>query len=99
MSTFYVYIISNWKHSVFYTGFSDDVEYRTFQHKKRFYKKAFSNRYNCYKLLYYEEWGTAEEALHREKQIKKYRRQWKINLINSMNPAWRDLYEDFLENL
>ena len=96
MTTYYVYIISNWNHKVLYTGFTDDIENRTYGHKSRVYKPSFSDKYNCYKLLYYEEFETADEALCREKQLKRYRRKRKVNLINTMNPEWRDLYENFV---
>ena len=95
MSIFYVYIITNQNHTVLYTGFSDDLERRMFEHKNKVYP-GFTKKYNCNKLLYYEVINDKEEALHREKQIKRYKKDWKHNLINTMNPAWRDLYEDFL---
>jgi putative endonuclease len=79
-----------------YTGFSDDVERRTYEHKIKL-RKSFTKKYNCSKLVYYEEHPTMKEALHREKQIKRYKREWKENLINSINPEWRDLYDDFIE--
>ncbi|MEM6840833.1 MAG: GIY-YIG nuclease family protein [Bacteroidota bacterium] len=94
MGRFYVYILTNRHHTVFYTGFTDDLERRVYEHKHRLLE-GFTKKYNCNKLVYYEEFTTAEEALHREKQIKRYRRDWKKNLINSINPQWRDLYQDF----
>ncbi len=57
---------------------------------------GFTKRYNVNKLVFYEEFKDMEPAKLREKQLKKYKRQWKENLINEMNPDWRDLYEDFL---
>ena len=78
-----------------YTGFTDDIERRVYEHREKIYK-GFTAKYNCYKLLYFEAFKEKNEALHREKQLKKYLREWKENLINSMNPQWRDLYEDFL---
>lgn len=92
---YYVYIITNKNHTVLYTGFTNDLERRVFEHKTGVYK-GFSSKYNCHKLLYFEEFPIMDEALHRERQIKKYKRSWKENLINSMNPEWRDLYDDFL---
>ncbi len=91
---YYVYIITNNHHTVLYTGFTDDVERRPWEHKNKVYR-GFSYRYNCHKLVYYEEFNDAETALHREKQLKRYRRSWKIKLIEEMNPDWRDLTEDF----
>lgn len=91
---YYVYIISNQHHTVFYTGFTNDLGRRIEEHKLRV-AKGFSYKYNCNKLLYYEEFTDKHEALHREKQLKRYRRQWKKNLINEKNPAWRDLFDNF----
>ncbi len=78
-----------------YTGYTDDVERRIFEHKNKVYD-GFTKRYNVNKLVFYEEFKDMEPAKLREKQLKKYKRQWKENLINEMNPDWRDLYEDFL---
>lgn len=78
-----------------YTGFTNDIERRIYEHREKIYK-GFTAKYNCCKLLYFETFKEKVEALHREKQLKKYLREWKENLINSMNPEWRDLYEDFL---
>ena len=89
---FYVYILSNWKHSVFYTGVTNNLERRVFEHKVKV-KIGFTEKYNCNQLMYYEEFNYINEAVHREKQLKKYKREWKINLINSFNPDWRDLSE------
>jgi putative endonuclease len=79
---------------VLYTGYSGDLYDRVFEHSEKIYN-GFSKKYNCYKLVYYEEYGEKEEAIHREKQIKRYKRQWKIDMINEMNPSWRNLIEDF----
>jgi putative endonuclease len=94
MDKFYVYLLSNKHHTVFYTGFTDDLERRVYEHKNKLLK-SFTNKYNIDKLLYYEEFTTADDAKHREKQLKKYTREFKFNLINSMNPEWKDLYEGF----
>ena len=95
MIKFYVYILTNKNHTVLYTGFSDDVERRIYEHKNKVFK-GFTSKYNVDKLVYYEEFNDLESAKHREVQIKRYKRSWKENLINEMNPEWRDLYEDFL---
>lgn len=97
MKKYFVYIITNKRNTVFYTGFTDNVERRVFEHKHKL-QPGFSKRYNCDKLVYFEEYSSVEEALDREKQIKRYKREWKINLINSINPEWSDLYEDFEYN-
>ncbi|MCF6361651.1 MAG: GIY-YIG nuclease family protein [Cyclobacteriaceae bacterium] len=95
MKKYYVYIISNQHYTVFYTGFTNDLGRRIEEHKLKVVK-GFSYKYNCNKLLYYEEFGDMQEALHREKQLKRYRSLWKKNLINKMNSTWRDLYNDFI---
>lgn len=89
-----VYIVTNKSHSVLYTGVTSDLRGRTQQHKEHFYKKSFSDRYNTEKLVYYELFAHIEEAIWREKEIKKWRREKKEALINKMNPEWRDLWED-----
>ena len=94
MSCFYVYTLTNRHHTVVYTGFRGARERSVYEHKHKL-QKGFTKNHNCGKLVYYEEFSAAE-ALHREKQIKRYRRDGKKNLVDSINPEWRDLYEDFL---
>jgi len=94
MHSYFIYILSNKHHTVYYTGFTNNLGRRIEEHKQKVVK-GFTNKYNCDKLLYYEEFTDMDEALYREKQIKKYRRNWKENLIESINPEWRDLFEDF----
>lgn len=94
MSEFYVYIMSNKRYTVLYTGFTNDIERRVYEHKHKLLD-GFTKTYNINVLLYFEEFNSAEEAKNREKQIKRYTREFKRNLINSINPEWRDLYEDF----
>lgn len=79
---------------MFYTGFTDDIERRTYEHKNFVYK-GFTAKYLITKLVYFEEHDDASSAKHREFLIKRYKREWKINMINSINPEWRDLYYDF----
>jgi len=94
MSKFYVYILSNKRYTVLYTGFTDNLERRVYEHKNK-PLEGFTKKYNINILLYFEEFNSAEEAKHREIQLKKYKREFKRNLINSINPTWRDLYDDF----
>ena len=91
---YYVYILSNTYHTVFYTGFTNDLGRRIEEHKLRVVQ-GFTAKYNCHKLLYFEEFKDMDEALHREKQLKKYKHDWKIDLFESINPKWSDLAEDF----
>jgi len=87
-----VYIVTNWKHTVLYTGVTSNLVQRVFQHKMKV-NKGFTAKYNCNQLIYYEEYRYVWDAIHREKQLKKYRRVWKENLIRSFNPEWKDLSE------
>ena len=95
MNKFYVYILTNHpRHTVLYVGFTDDLERRIYEHKNKIFK-GFSAQYICDKLVYFEEFSYKEEALLREKQLKKYKRQWKEDLIDEMNAEWKDLYDNF----
>jgi putative endonuclease len=78
---------------VLYTGFSNDLKARVWSHKERLLD-GFTKRYHVNMLVYYEATESVVSALERERQIKAGSRQDKINLINSMNPEWRDLYDD-----
>lgn len=92
LAKFYVYILTTKNHRIFYTGFTNDLKRRTYEHKKFIYKNSFTAKYKIGKLVYFEEFDDAGQAKHREWLIKRYTREWKINLINSMNPEWEDLY-------
>jgi len=94
MNRFWIYILTNTHHTVLYTGFTDDLERRIFEHRNKLLP-GFTNKYNCDKLVYFEEFNVPDEAKHREQQIKRYKKDWKHNLINTFNPEWRDLYFDF----
>ena len=96
MDKFYVYILSNKRFTVLYTGFTNDLERRVYEHKNKLLE-GFTKKYNIDVLLYYEEFNSAAEAKHREIQVKKYKREFKKNLINSVNPTWKDLYDNFKE--
>ncbi len=96
MMKYFVYMVTNKNHTVLYTGFTDDPERRIFEHKNKVYD-GFTKKYNVNKLVYYEEFKDMESAKLREVQLKKYKRQWKENLVNEMNPDWRDIYEDFFK--
>jgi putative endonuclease len=92
---YFVYILTNKNNTVLYTGFTNDLERRVYEHKHKLVK-GFTSKYNCDKLVYFEEVKSSDEALYRERQLKKYKREWKENLINNVNNEWRDLYEDFV---
>ena len=91
MKTFYVYILAS-KLRVLYVGVTNDLPYRLSQHCLK-QVPGFTARYNVNQLVYYEVFGNARAAIAREKQIKGWRRSKKLNLIESVNPKWRDLSE------
>lgn len=89
-----VCFMTNWTNTVLYTGVTSDLEQRTWQHKTKAVK-GFTEKYNVKKLVYYEMYGSIEEAIKREKQIKRWGRAKKDFLVNKVNPEWRDLSEDW----
>jgi putative endonuclease len=91
--TYCVYILTNDRHTVLYTGVTGNLKARVVQHREKV-SPGFTSRYNVSKLVYYECGPEALGAITREKQIKAGSRQKKIDLVNAMNPAWRDLYDD-----
>ncbi|MBW4971547.1 GIY-YIG nuclease family protein [Croceibacter atlanticus] len=91
MTKWTVYIMTNKPNGVLYIGVTDDIHSRVVEHKVKFYPKSFTAKYNCDKLIYFEEFSEVAEASKRERQFKKWKREWKINLIEEMNPSWTDL--------
>jgi putative endonuclease len=89
-----VYIMTNKHHTVFYTGVTADLLSRVLQHHNKDFPRSFTAKYNASKLIYYEAHSTITEAIAREKQVKKYSRIKKVNLVESINPQWRDLFDD-----
>ena len=87
-----IYIPTNQRHTVLYTGVTGDLKSRVHQRREKLLP-GFTNRYNVCKLVYYEAGYNASGAIAREKQIKAGSRQKKLELINRLNPEWRDLYE------
>jgi len=94
----HVYIMTNKTNTVLYTGVTSNLKLRILQHKEKYYKNSFTSRYNVCKLVYYEGFFNIEEAICREKQIKAGSRKKKVDMINSINPEWKDLYDEFCEN-
>ena len=90
---YYIYIMTNKRNTVLYTGVTNDLKRRVYEHKEKL-AEGFTKRYNITKLVYYEVFDDIENAILREKQIKGGSRQKKVNLINSMNKEWRDLFEE-----
>lgn len=87
-----IYIVTNKKNGTLYTGVTSDLPKRIYEHKSG--KSKFTSQYNCNMLVYYEIFDDMEHAITREKQIKDGNRKKKIQLIESINPDWRDLYEE-----
>ena len=95
MKNYYVYILASKRNGTLYVGVTNDLERRISEHKQKIVK-GFTEKYNVSKLVYYEDADDIGEAIGREKQLKKWERKWKLNLIEKENPTWRDLSEDFL---
>lgn len=93
MRLYFVYIMTNKYNKVLYTGITSQLKKRVYQHKNKLVE-GFSKKYNVNKLVYFERFERAEQAIKREKQIKNLVRRKKIELINKFNPDWKDLYQE-----
>jgi putative endonuclease len=96
MKTYYVYILASKRNGTLYTGITNDLARRVYEHKSGLIK-GFTKKYSVNKLVYFESTNNVHAAILREKRLKKWKRQWKIELIEKLNPAWRDLSEILLE--
>ena len=94
--TYAVYILTNYNETTFYIGVTGDLQKRIWEHKNKVVE-GFTKKYNVDRLVYYELTEDVESALNREKQLKRWHRQWKINLIKEMNPEFKDLSEQWLD--
>ena len=94
----HVYIMTCNSNTALYTGVTSNLKLRIAQHKEKFHKNSFTARYQIVKLVYYEGYFDIVEAIAREKQLKAGSRKKKTDLINTMNPEWNDLYEDYCLN-
>jgi len=90
---YYVYIMTNKRNTVLYTGITNDLKRRVYEHKEKLVE-GFTKRYKIGKLVYYEVFQDPENAISREKQIKGGSRAKKIGLVNNINPEWKDLYDN-----
>ncbi|MFB0510235.1 MAG: GIY-YIG nuclease family protein [bacterium] len=90
---YFLYIMTNKSNNVLYTGVTNDLQKRVYEHKAKLFS-GFTKKYNVNKLVYYEVFKDIYNAISREKQIKAGLRQKKINLINNLNPKWNDLYNE-----
>ena len=91
MKLWYIYIMSNKHQGVIYVGVTDNLTERVKEHKLKVYPNSFTAIYNLDKLIYFEEWENGFDAIEREKQLKKWKREWKVNLIEDMNQKWMDI--------
>ncbi len=91
--TFYIYIMANKTNSVVYVGVTNNLERRVTEHKNGV-REGFTKKYRVHKLVYFEEYTSVNDAIHREKEIKAWRREKKNALIATLNPEWRDLAEE-----
>ena len=92
--TYYVYILASKRNGTLYTGVTNNLERRIYEHKNNLIE-GFTKRYNVHKLVYYEETNDINDALLFEKKIKKWNRVWKIRLIEKENPHWKDIAEQW----
>mgnify|MGYP003516550735 CR=1 FL=1 len=92
LQQYYVYIVSNKYNKVLYIGVTNNLNRRVHQHRDGVV--GFTKQYNAHKLLYYDVLDTADAAIMREKQLKNWHREWKLNLIQTVNPEFRDLSEN-----
>lgn len=94
---YYLYILTNPFNTVLYIGITNNLVRRLIQHRNHTFNNSFSEKYNLTKLIYFEIYEYIDVAIYREKQLKKWRRQWKNNLIKTINPTWKDLSCDWEE--
>jgi putative endonuclease len=94
-NSFYVYILASKRNGTLYIGVTNDLIRRIYEHKEGIVE-GFTNRYGVHKLVYFEQTNDINSALLREKQLKKWNRRWKIELIEGFNPDWKDLTKDWI---
>jgi putative endonuclease len=92
---YYVYILASHRNGTLYTGVTNDLIKRVWQHKNDLLK-GFTKKYQVHNLVYFEETSDVESAIAREKQLKKWRRRWKLELIEKKNPDWKDFYKEIV---
>ncbi len=92
MKSYFIYIMASSKNGTLYIGVTNDLVRRVYEHKNDLVK-GFTSRYKVHQLVYFEQTPNITSAIQREKQIKSWRRKWKLELIEKTNPNWDDLYE------
>ena len=93
--SFYVYIMASQRNGTLYVGVTNDLVRRVHEHRNNLVE-GFTEQYSVHTLVWFDSGASIEEAIRREKQIKNWKRQWKIELIEANNPEWKDLYEGLL---
>ena len=96
MKTYYVYILASKRNGTLYIGVTNDLIRRVYEHKQDLVK-GFTKKYKVHRLVYFEHTPDINSAFNREKQLKKWKRKWKIALIEKENLEWRDLYNELVE--
>ena len=94
---YYVYILTNKNNNVLYTGVTNDLVRRLYEHKNKVHPDSFTAKYNVAKLVYFAETPDARSAIEREKQIKSWNRKRKNNLVETKNPSWQDLSDQIMD--
>jgi putative endonuclease len=89
--TYFVYMLASSRYGTLYVGVTNDLARRVYEHKTKIIK-GFTSQYDVTRLVWYEAYEQITDAIAREKELKKWRRDWKIRLIEEMNPEWEDLY-------
>jgi len=92
VTSYYVYILANERNGTIYIGVTNDLIRRVYEHKSDLVE-GFSKKHKTHRLVYYEIHDTSAAAITREKQLKKWKREWKLKVIEEKNPQWLDLYE------
>ena len=93
---YYIYILASSRNGTLYIGVTNDLIRRVWEHKNNLVE-GFTKKYNVHTLVYYESVENSESAIKREKQLKKWKRYWKIKLIEEMNKEWKDLYDKIIK--
>ena len=95
LHTYYVYTLTSKRNGTLYIGVTNNLIRRIYEHKNDM-TEGFTKKYRIHRLVYYEEFNNVNDAITREKRMKKWKRSWKIELIKSVNSKWRDLYGELL---
>ena len=95
MKSYFVYILASQRNGTLYIGVTNDLVKRVYQHKNDL-ANGFTKKYNIHSLVYFKQYNDIESAIIREKQLKKWNRRWKLELIERENPQWKDLYKSIL---